>query len=129
MPLKSPERWDVVITLVSLKLKRDKAKKKPGLTDTEIVLIQEGLKAEPEWMQVSFEIASHTGCRLRETQTPLSFLAFDETKITFLSPKSGEDKVFLIPMPTVLIPLLEKLKAERRSNTLDFPFKPSRRWQ
>jgi integrase len=27
------------------------------------------------------------------------------------------------------MPLLAKLKAERKSNTLDFPFQPSRRWQ
>ena len=115
--------------LVSLKLKHDKAKKKPELTDSEIILIQEGLKEEPEWMQVSFEIALHTGCRLRETQIPLSCLAFDETKITFPSPKGGEEKAFSIPMPTVLMPLLEKLKVQRKSHTLDFPFQPSRRWQ
>jgi len=36
------------------------------------------LKEEPEWMQVSFEIAPHTGCRLRETQIPLSCLTFEE---------------------------------------------------
>ena len=63
--------------LVSLKLKRDKAKKKPELTDNEIILIQEGLKEEPEWMQVSFEIALHAGCRRRETRIPLSCLAFE----------------------------------------------------
>jgi hypothetical protein len=45
------------------------------------------------------------------------------------SPKGGEEKAFSIPMPTVLMPLLEKLKTERRSFTLDFPFQPSRRWQ
>jgi len=63
------------------------------------------------------------------TQIPLSCLAFEETKITFPSPKGGEEKAFSIPMPTVLMPLLVKLKAERKSSTLDFPFQPSRRWQ
>ena len=115
--------------LVSLKLRRDRAKKKPELTDNEIITIQEGLKVEPEWMQISFEISLHTGCRLRETRIPLSCVDFQETKITFPSPKGGEEKAFSIPMPTVLMPLLDKLKTERRSFTLDFPFQPSRRWQ
>jgi integrase len=32
-------------------------------------------------------------------------------------------------MPTVLKPLLEKLKTEKQPYTLEFPFQPSRRWQ
>jgi hypothetical protein len=47
--------------LVSLKLKRDQTAKKPELTDEEIRTIREALKDEPEWMQVAFEIALHTG--------------------------------------------------------------------
>ena len=115
--------------LVSMKIRRDRAPKKPELTDDEIVEIQEALKEEPEWMQVSFEIGLHTGCRLRETRIPLSCVEFRETKITFPSPKGGEDRAFSIPMPTVLMPLLEKLKSEKTSYTLEFPFQPSRRWQ
>jgi hypothetical protein len=56
--------------LVSIKLRRDKAEKKPELTDKEIVEIRTALKQEPEWMQRAFEIALHTGCRLRETRIP-----------------------------------------------------------
>jgi integrase len=115
--------------LVSMKIRRDRQAKKPELTDDEILEIQEALRDEPEWMQVSFEIGLHTGCRLRETRIPLSCVDFRECKITFPSPKGGEDRAFSIPMPTVLVPLLEKLKAEKRSYTLEFPFQPSRRWQ
>jgi integrase len=115
--------------LVSLRLRRDRARKKPELTDEEIFTIQEALKQEPEWMQVDFEIGLHTGCRLREARIPLSCVDFRENKITFPSPKGGEDRAFSIPMPTALRPLLERLKAERKSYTLEFPFQPSRRWQ
>jgi integrase len=115
--------------LVSMKIRRDRQAKKPELTDDEILEIQAALKEEPAWMQVSFEIGLHTGCRLRETRIPLSCVEFRETKITFPSPKGGEDRAFSIPMPTVLMPLLEKLKTEKRSYTLEFPFQPSRRWQ
>lgn len=115
--------------LVSLKLKRDKPKKKPEMTDAEILAITQALKHEPEWMQISFEIALNTGCRLSETRIPLSCVDFRENKITFPSPKGGEDRAFSIPMPSALRSLLERLKTEQKSNTLDFPFQPSRRWQ
>ena len=115
--------------LSNLKLHKDKPAKKPELTDEELVRIQRALKEEPEWMQVSFAIALHTGCRLRETRIPLDCINFRENKLTFPCPKGGEDRAFSIPMPSALKPVLERVKAERRRYTLEFPFQPSRRWQ
>ncbi len=115
--------------LVSLKMRRDKPAKKPGLNDAEIIEIREALKQEPEWMRVGFDISLHTGCRLREARLPLSCVDFGECKITFPHPKGGEDRAFSIPMPTALKPLLESFAQEKRSYTLEFPFQPSRRWQ
>lgn len=115
--------------LVSMKLKREKAAKKPELTDGEIRQIRTALQNEPEWMQIAFEISLHTGCRLRETRLPLACVDFAENKITFPSPKGGEDRAFSIPMPTALRPLFQRLKKERRKFALEFPFQPSRRWQ
>jgi integrase len=115
--------------LASLKIRKDKAPKKPEVTDIEIAEMREGLREEPEWMQISFEIALNTGCRLRETRIPLSCVDFAENKITFPSPKGGEDRAFSIPMPTALEDLLRKLALQRREHTLEFPFQPSRRWQ
>lgn len=115
--------------LVSLKLRRDKPARKPELTDADVVAIRTALTQEPEWMQVAFDIALHTGCRLRETRIPMTCVDFDEGKLTFPSPKGGVDRAFSIPMPTALRALLERLQAFRRTHTLDFPFQPSRRWQ
>ena len=115
--------------LVSLKLRKDKAAKKPELSDAEIVAIKTALAEEPEWMQTAFEIALHTGCRLRETRIPMSCVDFAENKITFPSPKGGEARAFSIPMPTALRPLLEKLAKAKQKFTVEFPFQPSRRWQ
>lgn len=115
--------------LLSLKLKRDKSAKKPEITDEEITKIREALKIEPEWMQLAFEISLHTGCRLRETRLPVECLDFIENKITFPSPKGGEDRAFSIPMPSALRPLLERIEKSERKFTLEFPFQPSRRWQ
>jgi integrase len=115
--------------LVSLKIRRDKPAKKPEMTDKEIREIRAALKAEPEWMQTCFEIALHTGCRLRETRLPIECLDFTENKITFPSPKGGEIRAFSIPMPSALRPLLQRIHKSQRKYTLDFPFQPSRRWQ
>lgn len=115
--------------LVSVKLRRDKPAKKPELTDVEIAQIRAALPEEPEWMQISFEIALNTGCRLRETRIPLNCIDFVENKITFPRPKGGEDRAFSIPMPTVLRPLFERLAQAKLKQTLEFPFQPSRRWQ
>lgn len=115
--------------LLSLKLRRDKPAKKPEMTDREIAAILEALKSEPEWMQISFEIALHTGCRLRETRIPVDCLDFKEPKITFPSPKGGEERAFSIPMPSALIPHMKKIRSSGRKFTLEFPFQPSRRWQ
>ena len=115
--------------LVSLKLRRDKAAKKPELSDMEIQLIQQALKNEPEWMQTAFAISLHTGCRLRETRLPLHCIDFKENKITFPSPKGGEDRAFSIPMPSALRPLFERIHKAKQEYTVEFPFQPSRRWQ
>ena len=115
--------------LVSLKLRRDKSPKKPELTDKEISEIREALKEEPEWMQTAFDISLHTGCRLRETRLPMNCIDFKEDKITFPTPKGGEDRAFSIPMPSALRPLFERLRKTKRKFTVDFPFQPSRRWQ
>ena len=58
-------------------------------------------------MQTAFDIALHTGCRLRETRIPLNCMDFAENKITFPSPKGGEERAFSIPMPSALRPLLK----------------------
>ena len=115
--------------LVSLKLRRDKAEKKPELADSEIVEIRAALNDEPEWMQRAFEIALHTGCRLRETRIPRGCIDLAENKITFPCPKGGEDRAFSIPMPSALRPLFEKIRRGKEKFTLDFTFQPSRRWQ
>lgn len=75
--------------LVSLNLRKDKPAKKLELTDEEIGLVRDAIRTDAEWMQVAFEIALHTGCRLRETRIPLNCIDFAEKKITFPSPKGG----------------------------------------
>jgi len=115
--------------LVSLKLRRDKVAKNTELRNEEIVTIRRAPKGEPEWMGTAFDIALHTGCRLRETRISMNCVDFAENKITFPSPKGGESRAFSVPMPSALRPLLARLGKARKKFTLEFPFQPSRRWQ
>jgi len=115
--------------LVRLKLKRDKATKKPELTNAEISEIRKALEVDPEWMQTAFDISLHTGFRLRETRLPLNCIDFAENKITFPTPKGGEERAFSVPMPSALRPLLERICKAKNKFTLKFPFQPSRRWE
>ncbi len=118
--------------LAVLKVRRDEAKKKRAFTAEEIEQCREALKAEPEWMRVSFEIALFTGCRLRETRVALTDIDLDAEipTITFAAPKGGTRAAFSVPLPEALIPMLRDMERRKMSHTIDkFPFQPSRRWQ
>jgi integrase len=113
-------------------IKKDVAESKRPFTDEEVGKILHALLSEPAWMHDSFQIALHTGCRLRETIIPLNSVKLETpgtSTITFPNPKGGKAKAFSIPMPEALWPLFSRMKAERRKVTLQMPFQPSRRWQ
>jgi hypothetical protein len=59
----------------------------------------------------------------------MSCIDFQENKITFPSPKSGEDRAISIPTPAAIKELLAELAEEQKKFTVEFPFQPSRRWQ
>ena len=113
--------------LVQMRLPKTDAPEKPALTPEEFRAILPALEAEPDWMRISFQIAMHTGCRLRETRLPLSCIDFERRTITFPSPKGGKKRAFTRPLPDELLPVLLPLRGQ--AFTLDFPFQPSRRWQ
>jgi len=114
--------------LVKTGLKREKARKKPEITKQEFDEIERALEDEPEWMQTSFAIARHTGCRLSETVIPLRNIDFDSGVIHFENPKGGEERAFSVPLPAALRPVLERLRGLGRRVTLELPFQPSRKW-
>jgi len=118
--------------LAQLKLRRDAPAKKRIFTDEEIEKCRSGLVGCPEWMSVAFEISLCTGCRLRETRLPMDSIDLDAAipTITFPAPKGGTKSAFSVPVPSPLIPIFKKMKADKRAHTIDeFPFQPSRRWQ
>jgi Phage integrase family len=100
---------------------KEETKEKPELTDQEIIDIRAALKDRDRWMQISFEIAIHTGCRQSETQIALRDVDFKRKTITFASPKGGRARAFTVPLPTALEPLLASLRDAGAKHTLDNP--------
>lgn len=113
--------------LVKLGIGYEDVDEKPEITAAELEIILPALEKEPEWMRISFLIALHTGCRLRETILPLRWIDFDRGTIHFSTPKGGKKRAFSVPMPPQLRPVLEPLRG--RTVTLEMPFQPSRQWQ
>jgi len=80
-------------------------------------------------MQISFQVALHTGCRLRETRLHIENIDLNENSITYGNPKGGRKRAYTVPLPKRLRPLLERLKQTKRGYIFEFPFQPSRRWR
>jgi hypothetical protein len=118
--------------VTGLGLKRDDPKQKPELKDSEIALIRaeldrlEGSLPLPErWMTISFEIALHQGCRLRETDLPMDRIDFAKDTIQFLA--KGR-RVFTTQLHPELKPLLVKLRDAGAKRTCELPVQVSRDW-
>jgi len=112
------------VALLDYRIKRGPiARVKPVFSDNEIKIVRKALSVEgvPEWMKVSFEIALATGCRLRETQIPLSCVDLKNRILTFPCPKGGTGKSFSIPIPAAIEPMLKAMKTEGRELTCEVP--------
>jgi integrase len=92
---------------------KDKPRRKTEITDAQFKRCLELLEIEPEWMQLSFHIAMHTGCRLKDTALPLENIDFERNTITFGKPKGGEERAFTRPLPPALVPILKPLRKRR----------------
>jgi integrase len=119
-----------------LGLKRDPAKEKPELTNAEIALIRaacakrEGhLPITERWMSVSFEIALHQGCRLRETQVQMTDVDEAARVIVFHAKgRDGVPKIFPSRLHNALLPLMAELRAAKATQTCKMPTMASKDW-
>ena len=102
-----------------LGIAKDKTPRKKEITNEGFEACLELLKIEPEWMQLSFQIGMHTGCRLSETSIPMENIDFSRGTITFGDPKGGETKAFTRPLPEELIAILKPL--QKRKVTHEIP--------
>jgi integrase len=112
-----------------LGIQKDAAKEKREITDEELKIIRRELATRPLWMQTSFEIAIHQGCRLSETALPLERVDLDRKKITFKAKgRKGSPHVFTTALHPGLRPLFEKMKREKAKMTCELPIMAAKEW-
>ena len=111
------------MAMVDFRSRKSPVQRKPVFTEQDIARCREALASRyiPDWMSTSFEIAYHTGCRMKETRLPLSCIDLDAGTMTFPEPKGGLGRAYTIPIPDGLIPMFRKMKATPRSHTLEWP--------
>ena len=119
-----------------LGIQRDPPKEKQPLLPEEIAKIRAALVAreghlpmKQRWMTMSFEIALHQGCRLRETSVPLD--AIDEANGTIRfhgKGRNGQKKIITTALHPELRPLIAKLREEGASHTCELPGMAAKVW-
>lgn len=109
----------------SLGIARSPAKLKPEITLEEEVKIRKALELEPRWMQMCFDLAMATGCRLAETAVPWSDVDLDRRQITFLQKGKRTHTTLL---PDWIIPRLRSERQYGAPVTVELPPGPSKWW-
>lgn len=109
----------------SLGISRAPAKVKPEITPEEEAKIRLALEKEPRWMQVCFDLAMATGCRLGETSVPWTDVDLDRRQISFI--QKG-NRVHSTLLPDWIIPRLETERSRGAPLTVALPPGPSKWW-
>jgi integrase len=109
-----------------LGLVKARPKEKPEITALEEMRIRNALPDWPEWMGTAFDIAMATGCRLRETVIELRNIDEAAGTIHFIQ-KGGRPHT--TALPPKLLPLVQRLRAEGKTRTLEMPDRPSKDWR
>jgi site-specific recombinase XerD len=107
-----------VIALAKIRLAPVKVK--PDLTTHLLAAGRAGFAERPAWMRHVFEIMMATGCRFSEASMPLTQIDF-ERDILYVSDAKRQDtdprKLYPVPLPPALRPLLEALRASGAKRT------------
>lgn len=117
-------------------LRRDPAKEKRAFLKTEIEQVRgelrkrEGeLRITERWMTVCWEIALQQGCRLTETQVPMSLVDEQARTITFAGKgRGGMKRVFTTTLHPQLVPLIAELRNAGASVTCRLPRMAAKEW-
>lgn len=97
-------------------------KQKKTLSDAEIAAAREAVKGEAPWMERVFEIMLWTGCRFTESAIPLERIDFDGNTITMVDSKrapTDPKRLFIIPIPSDLRPMLERIRDNGETVTVE----------
>lgn len=117
-----------------LQLRRDPWREKPAFDAGMIAVVRRNIAAMPEgkrkeFFSNSFEIARYHGCRFSETHcNPQTAVGVDATGRWVIRFKAKGNRVHPVPLHPALIPLFEKLRAERRTETYTMPKAATKLW-
>jgi len=117
--------WIVANPASKLGLKRDAPAEKPEFTEEQAKIVLAALPTLPDWMEISWKIAWHQGCRLAETSLPLKDVNLKRELITFTLKGGKRHTTRLNP---ALKPLFVKLIKEKKAVTWEFSRNASRDW-
>lgn len=112
-----------------LGITRDRVKEKCEISAEETVRIRTELETRPAWMQVSFEIALHQGCRQVETAMPMDHIDLQARTIRFVAKgRNGEPHVFTTRLHGALVPMLQQIKDRGEKVTCVLPPRVAFEW-
>lgn len=100
-------------------------KEKPEITDEEDRCIRLELEKRPVWMRECYHIAMCQGCRLTETQVPMSHVDLARGAITF---HGKGNKVFTTKIHPSLLPLVLAKKEVGARYLCELPPMPAKEW-
>ncbi len=81
-----------------LKIEREDTAIKPEISEDEEEKILAALATQPDWMQLSFEIAIATGLRFSDTRLASGSIQWSNDLIEIAKPKGGHKRAFSIPI-------------------------------
>jgi integrase len=115
--------WMLANPCARLGLKKQPAKEKCEITrEEEATILSELKRRGHDWMHDAFLVAMRQGCRLAETEVPLSRIDERAARITFLV-KGG--KYHTAPLHEDLLPLVKKARKNRCEKLVEFPHDPT----
>lgn len=123
--------------VIRLGIRKDPPKEKAEMTEAEVALIRAAvikkerkLPVAQRWMSISFEIAYHQGCRLTETEVPLTAIDEDRGQITFLTKGKidGQRRILPTALHPNLVPLIKELRSAGATHTCHLPKMAAKEW-
>lgn len=114
--------WIIANPCARLGLKKQPAKEKNEISrDEESLVLCELKQRGRDWMHDAFLVAMRQGCRLAETEVPLSRINETAGTITFVV-KGG--KYHVAPLHKDLLPLVQAARSAGRQKLVEFPHGP-----
>jgi len=110
---------------LKLGYKRTPPKQKPEITADEQRTIEAALIRQDQWMQESWLVAMHQGCRISETAVPLRNIDLETGTISFLG---KGNRIHTAPLHKEVVPLVILSQKQKRQRLVELPKHAPKKW-